>query len=297
MVNNWARPRNGLFFGVLIIAVGILFLLDSLGYVTAGYVFQTFWPVILIYFGVTHLLCREGGRRSLWGVALIVIGALFLLSNLGIFNARFGFDTLWPLLIILAGVMMILRTYASRSYGMRGGPQASLPNDPAADASAAPGPADASSPNATGSPYSSRFDGGPSYMRGPWRWMDRWSSHWANSEAVEGEMNPVAIFGGVQQRFSMKNFKGGSIMAFCGGFEIDLTRADIEGDTAVIDASAFMGGGEIRVPINWRIDIRGVAILGAYADETHQEIPAPPAVAKRLIIRGFATLGGVVIKN
>ena len=65
----------------------------------------------------------------------------------------------------------------------------------------------------------------------------------------------MAIFGGIKQRIAVKNFRGGRLLAICGGFDIDLTRADIEGQSAVIDASALMGGGEIRVPDSWIVEI------------------------------------------
>jgi Cell wall-active antibiotics response 4TMS YvqF len=122
-----------------------------------------------------------------------------------------------------------------------------------------------------------------------------WSPQRGN-ESIDSEFDYMAIFGGIKQRIAVKNFRGGRLMAICGGFEIDLTRAEIEGQSAVIDASALMGGGEIRVPDTWIIELRGVALLGGYTDETHQMI-SDSATAKRLIVRGIAALGGVVIKN
>jgi cell wall-active antibiotic response 4TMS protein YvqF len=42
-----------------------------------------------------------------WGVALVLIGAYYLLNNLGLLSWLRG-DVLWPILIILLGVMMLL---------------------------------------------------------------------------------------------------------------------------------------------------------------------------------------------
>ena len=43
-----------------------------------------------------------------WGAALILIGAYYLLQNLGLLNWLRG-DVLWPSLVILLGVLLLIR--------------------------------------------------------------------------------------------------------------------------------------------------------------------------------------------
>jgi hypothetical protein len=43
-----------------------------------------------------------------WGTALVLIGAYFLLQNLGLLDWLRG-DVLWPSLLILLGVLMLLQ--------------------------------------------------------------------------------------------------------------------------------------------------------------------------------------------
>jgi hypothetical protein len=43
-----------------------------------------------------------------WGAALVVIGAYYLLQNLGLLSWLRG-DVLWPSLVILLGVLLLLR--------------------------------------------------------------------------------------------------------------------------------------------------------------------------------------------
>ena len=122
-------------------------------------------------------------------------------------------------------------------------------------------------------------------------------NQWRRGDSSDGDFNQIAIFGGFKRRFTAKNFRGGSVMAVMGGYEIDLRQAGIEGDSATIDATSIMGGGEIKVPDNWRISIDGIGLFGAYVDETHQ-LPATDATPqKHLIVKGIAFMGGVVIKN
>ena len=94
-----------------------------------------------------------------------------------------------------------------------------------------------------------------------------------------------------------KNFKGGSLFAVFGGYKIDLTHAEMEGDRAVINASAVFGGGQIRVPENWQVSAQGAGIFGAYEDKTRHFQPDPTKPSKTLVIKGVAMFGGIEIRN
>jgi len=48
-----------------------------------------------------------GGWNWFWGAALVVVGAYYLLSNLGLLNWLRG-DVLWPILLILLGVAILV---------------------------------------------------------------------------------------------------------------------------------------------------------------------------------------------
>jgi len=105
------------------------------------------------------------------------------------------------------------------------------------------------------------------------------------------------IFGGGDRQISTRNFKGGHLFAIFGGYKVDFKNADIEGDQAVLDASAIFGGGEIWVPDTWLVSVKGVGVFGAYEDKTRHVQPDPSKPAKTLIIRGVAMFGGIEIKN
>ncbi len=107
----------------------------------------------------------------------------------------------------------------------------------------------------------------------------------------------VYVFGGGDRQVNNKNFKGGSLFATFGGYKVDFRNADIEGDQAILDASAIFGGGEIRVPENWLVSVKGVGIFGAYEDKTRHVQPDPSKPTKTLVIRGVAMFGGIEIRN
>lgn len=107
-VRSAKNPYGSLIPGAIILAVGIIFLLDSFGYVRAGHFFQ-FWPLILIFVGISKLAC-QGSR--IWGVLLLLFGVFLQLSNLGIGN--FSWAQFWPLLLIAAGAMAMWSAVQAR---------------------------------------------------------------------------------------------------------------------------------------------------------------------------------------
>lgn len=125
-------------------------------------------------------------------------------------------------------------------------------------------------------------------------------------ESTEPRLNDVHVFWGSRRRITSKNFLGGEIVAIFGGFEIDLTQAEIQGDEARLDIVSIFGGGEIRVPPNWNVILETIGIFGHASDRTIHPAqpsgastpgtPTGPAV-KTLIIDGVSLFGGVTIKN
>ncbi len=112
-------------------------------------------------------------------------------------------------------------------------------------------------------------------------------------------LNEHALFGGVERRVSVNNFRGGMITAVFGGVEVDFRGADIEGEEAVVLVEAIFGGIEITVPDRWNITFQGQSIFAGFTDETRQQMPDPAgaAVRKTLILRGRAVFGGITVKN
>jgi predicted membrane protein len=111
------------------------------------------------------------------------------------------------------------------------------------------------------------------------------------------QFDSLYVFGGGERYVNAKNFKGGKLFAVFGGYKIDLSHADMEGNQAVLDASAVFGGGEIRVPENWQVSLQGAGIFGAYEDKTRHFQPDPTKPTKTLVIKGVAMFGGIEVKN
>jgi hypothetical protein len=106
-------------------------------------------------------------------------------------------------------------------------------------------------------------------------------------------LDAFAVMGGVVRGTNTRGFRNGAASAFMGGCEIDLTKAGLEGGEAVFDCFAMWGGIEIRVPEDWAVENRGVAFMGGFEDSTRR--PSEPK--GRLILTGLAIMGGVEVKN
>jgi predicted membrane protein len=91
---------------LVIIAVGVVLLLNQMGIFPPGFVFY-FWPTIFILAGLAQMLVKRGMER-LWGAGLVLLGVILELNKLGITHLRF--HNLWPLFIIGAGVALLWNT-------------------------------------------------------------------------------------------------------------------------------------------------------------------------------------------
>jgi len=79
-------------------------------------------------------------------------------------------------------------------------------------------------------------------------------------------MNAHAVFGGVERRITMQDFRFGRVSAVFGGVVLDFHDAGIDGDKAEIEVNAVFGGVEIRIPDTWRVEARNQTLFGGYED-------------------------------
>jgi predicted membrane protein len=225
-----------------------------------------------------------GGRRgfgtAILGLGVLAAGAILLLDNFGLTDAENLFDY-WPVLLILVGISHFVRPQGSRRYTAGSififvGMVILLSN--------------------LGFISFGIWDlwpvilviAGLSLILKPFR------RRGVNISDDSGVFEATAILGGANRRLSAANFQGGDAIAIMGGCEIDLRDCGSEGGPAEIDTFAFWGGVEIRVPEDWEVQVKGLAILGGYGDETRT---LNGEGRKVLVITGTAIMGGVEIKN
>jgi hypothetical protein len=114
---TWRRERrearrrfhpHGLFWGLALVLLGVLFLMDHAGWISG----DTWWQALLIGLGVIWIangLAHYHSWGFRWpvyssitfGIVLILFGTLFLL----------GFSQWWPLVLIVAGIAFLFRFF------------------------------------------------------------------------------------------------------------------------------------------------------------------------------------------
>jgi hypothetical protein len=235
------------FFGLVLLAMGALFLLDNLDIIEARYVWRTFWPLLFIGWGVSRVVSGDHGRFLPW---LAIGGGSVLLGRV-----LFGWDInlariFWPVVLMALGLHILYRSWRRPAtvHASAGGPSAA--DLAGGESGAAPDP----------------------------------SSSFRDS----------AFLGSVERRSVSQTFRGGDATAFMGSVAIDLRESRMASNEATVDVSVVMGSIEMRIPRGWTVESRVSALLGSFEDLTDTPVEMP---ANRLVIRGSALMGSVEVRN
>lgn len=224
--------------------------------------------------------------KLVFGAILAILGILFTLDNFGLIEVR-HIERLWPVILIAFGGANLSQRWRTRPFGglllVTLGTFFLLRNYHIVNFSL-----DKLIPLVlviVGLRIASGALGGRS---------TRWDRA-ATSEGLDSRLRGFVAFGGLERRIASPQFQGGDIGAFCGGWEIDLSKAKLAGKEARLDVFAWWGGGEIRVPEDWNVSVQVLPILGGTSDKTRH--PMPGTEAGTLLVTGTVVMGGVEIKN
>lgn len=301
------RHTHKEWIGVAIILVGVVWLLNVLGVVMPQWMFT--WEMLLVVIGLFTGLAS--GFRNFFSIILILIGLVFLGHDFFWPNTDVE-KFLWPALIIFIGFMFIIkrRYWENRKQSFIENRQQFIKDHPE---------------------WESMHD---RWHHGGW---DYWKDRWEEKHSSQGQGTPppppgpapvldqaqaeikddattedkdayprkdpsyddwldcTTVFGGTRRQVISKSFKGGDLINVCGGTELDLTRADIQG-TAVIDIVNLWGGIRIAVPPNWQIRTNLTHIMAGVDDNkrTRNQVQDPDKV---LVLTGVVLMSGIEIRD
>jgi hypothetical protein len=123
-------PQHHLVVGLVIVGLGVILLLDRIGILAADRIFL-FWPLVLIWWGYRLFVHANSLSRRFWGGFVFLLGLSFQAEALGIGHIRF--DTIWPVLLICGGILLIMKRYEQRSEEQYGPPDVPPQPGPAID--------------------------------------------------------------------------------------------------------------------------------------------------------------------
>lgn len=101
------KSQGRIFWGLLLVVVGGLLLLDRMHTLDFGDLVSRYWPVIFILIGLS-ILFSNNFRNAGPGLFFILFGTFFLLLRLRIFDHAVR-EYLWPLALIAVGLWVLLR--------------------------------------------------------------------------------------------------------------------------------------------------------------------------------------------
>lgn len=220
---------------------------------------------------------KKISSRVITGLIIVIIGVALFLSNLNVLSFGDLVGDWWPLLIVLAGVIIFInntRSYLWALLVVVFGIMLQLNHLDIISVS-------------------------------PWQLI--WpvvivviglsivlSRKGAVVKADKAERQDVtAILSGSDQKNSSSNFKGSKITAVMGGAQLDLRKATINKE-ATIEVFAFWGGIEILVPKNVLVKSQITNIIGGTDDKAEAPVSTDAPV---LNIVGDVIMAGVEIKS
>jgi predicted membrane protein len=222
------NPATQMIIGLFVIGIGMLFLLDNLGWLDLDLRIHIL-PTILIGAGILKIVQTRTQSGMVVGGVMMAAGGLLLLKAMGLLDI--GWNVVWPLLMIGAGVAVIFR---SRS-------NASLLEQPF-------GPLDKTSDESVVN--CTALLGG--YKR-----------RITTPDFRGGEV--TAIMGGCDLDLRQSSINGEAVLnvfAFCGGITV---KVPVDW-TVVLDGTPIMGGFEEKtVPpsgADKRLIVRGYVLMG-----------------------------------
>lgn len=109
----------------------------------------------------------------------------------------------------------------------------------------------------------------------------------------DNEVALAAILSPVEFESHATAFRGGSVLLWFGGGDVDLRGVMLDPAGARLTVRAIFGGGRLIVPETWNVDLRMRAIFGGSSDVRPAFERAPDA--PHLVVDGLTLFGGLAI--
>jgi hypothetical protein len=109
-------------------------------------------------------------------------------------------------------------------------------------------------------------------------------------DPASNEPTAASVFGGERFVSLAPALRGGRVITWFAGHDVDLRGATLHPSGATLDLRTMYGGTQIAVPEGWRVRSRVVSIFGGTAVDVHEA--DLPADAPLLELRGFTLFGG-----
>lgn len=222
-------------------------------------------------------------RRVIWGIVLIIVGAVFALNVLGITDFNIFFDGWWTLFIIIPSLVGLFtdRDKSSSVFWLVIGVLLLLWRRDVLD---------------IGLAFKLLIPAVIIIIGLKLIFGNRYHSDFKRIKAeVKTDGRQVkevcAAFSSQNIDYSGEVFQGAELTAIFGGIKSDLSNAVIQND-CIIEANAVFGGIEITLPSNVNVKVNANSVFGGTSDKTaRSELVGAPTV----YINATGVFGGVTV--
>ncbi|NLC66278.1 MAG: cell wall-active antibiotics response protein [Clostridium sp.] len=228
--------------------------------------------------------------RIIFGVILVLLGAGFLLDQFGVVSFSDIISVYWPLILIIIGVLGLFKKNSSKLisgliliFGILF--QIQKLGFLKVDIFKTFWPVVLI---ALG--FSIIFSRGNLIIRTGTGYK---SGNYDKNVSLENVIDESAIMAGIERNVHSQEFRGGKVTVIMGGVDLDLREAKLYNNEAHLEINTIMGGVDIYVPENWRVEHKGTPILGGFTNKRKYsgDINAP-----LLVINFSAIMGGIEVK-
>lgn len=279
------KKRNTL--GFILILLGVVFLLDTLGYLEFGLMFDKYWPMALIILGIVNLFRERSGK--VFSLLLILVGSFLQLDRLDIFLIDI-WDLFVPALLIVGGLGIIINRDDNKNYEE---------NFSEYDT----GQREQYKAKETYSKVENEEDiideeiiieennnFNREDKKDPY---EEENNSFSNDISYDDYIDLSCAFTERKVSNRSENFKGGKVSSVIATTIVDLRDADFYENKAMIDINSILGNVEILVPKNCRVEISGTPILGGWNNYSRVDRENEKLVLR---VRALIILGGVDIR-
>jgi predicted membrane protein len=225
---------------------------------------------------------RNNFNTIFWGLALVVVGFLFLSQNLG-FLRDFPFWNYLPALLIILGIYQLFvsqfRAWAGPVILILLGTFLLL----------------AALEFISWSTFGTLIWPTILILVGLSIIFRRSGSKHDYTVETDAQFNVFSAFSGQNRRITGSDFRNGELTAMFGGVEIDMREAVVSNKPARVQTTVMFGGADVFVPQDWDVRIDVFAMFGGTEDK---RINLPQAKeTPDLIINGTVLFGGLSVKS
>lgn len=243
--------------GLLLLVIGFLLLAYKMGAPIPYWIFS--WPMILIVIGL--FIGVKSKFENPGAFIMILIGIVFLAER-SILGLEFR-NYIVPVILIGLGLIFILRPKKERWRKRK---------------------------------FKNTYNNTSERIPQTNNHSDDAASGDTVYESDKGEyINIQAVLGGVKRNIQSKNFKGGEILSFLGGSEINFMQADIQ-HPVTLEVNSVFGGTKLIIPSNWDVQNNISAVFGGVEDKRMLNNSIPD-LNKKILLKGSCVFGGVEVTN